>query len=104
VALIGPDRAQALLLNLAIPLLAAQGAGEPFARGLLESLPADADNALVRQTALDLFGLDHPTSLYRTGLRRQGLIQIFHDYCLNDRSRCASCSFPALLQQHAAAR
>jgi hypothetical protein len=101
-ALIGPDRAQSLLLNLAIPLLAAAGAGEPFARGLLEKLPAESDNALVRQTALNLFGPDHPTSLYRTGLRRQGLLQIFHDFCLDDRSRCAACSFPALLGQYEA--
>ena len=100
-ALIGPDRTQALLLNVAIPLVAAAGPGEAFARGLLDALPAEADNAVVRQTALNLFGPDHPTSHYRTGLRRQGLIQIFHDYCLNDRSRCASCSFPGVLRAYA---
>ena len=100
-ALIGPDRAQALLLNVAIPLVAAAGPGESFARGLLDALPAEADNAVVRQTALNLFGPDHPTSHYRTGLRRQGLIQIFHDYCLNDRSRCASCTFPNILKRYA---
>jgi len=51
----------------------------------------------VRQTAHNLFGPAHPPVLYRTGVRRQGLLQIFHDYCLNDRSRCAGCTFPALL-------
>lgn len=100
-ALIGPDRAQSLLLNVAIPLLAVAGPGEPFARGLLDALPAEADNTVVRQTALNLFGPDHPTTHYRTGLRRQGLIQIFHDYCLNDRSRCESCTFPGVLRKYA---
>ena len=101
-ALVGEDRAESLLVNVAVPLLAAAGSGAAFARGVLEALPAEADNAVVRQTALNLFGPDHPGSHYRTGLRRQGLIQIFHDYCLNDRSRCAACTFPALLKAHAA--
>ncbi len=103
-SLIGTDRRDAILLNVWVPFLAAVGAQKPFDRGLLEMLPPEADNAIIRQTALNLFGQDHGPSLYRTGLRRQGLIQIFHDYCLNDRSRCAACSLPALLAAHRAAK
>lgn len=97
-ALIGPDRAEALAVNVYAPFLAATGERSAFERGLLDQLPPETDNALIRQTALNLFGSNHAPSLYRTGLRRQGLIQIFHDYCLNDRSRCASCTFPKLLR------
>ena len=96
-ALIGADRAHALVTNVAVPFLAAQGRVEALPAEVLSDLPRETSNALARQTAHNLFGAHHPESLYRTGLRRQGLLQIFHDYCLNDRSRCASCTFPALL-------
>lgn len=99
VALIGADRAHALVTNVAVPFLAAQGRVEALPADVLAGLPRETSNALVRQTAHNLFGAHHPESLYRTGLRRQGLLQIFHDYCLNDRSRCTSCTFPALLAE-----
>lgn len=97
-ALIGEERAQAMLVNVVVPFLAATCDGPPFPQDLLAALPAESSNSLVRQTAFNLFGPHHPDALYRTGLRRQGLLQIFRDYCLNDRSRCASCAFPALLE------
>lgn len=99
-ALIGADRAGAIALNVFAPWLAAIGARGPFESGLLDELPAESDNSVIRQTAHNLFGSHHPRVLYRSGVNRQGLIQIFHDYCLNDRSRCASCRFPLLLKSH----
>ncbi|MCO5043655.1 MAG: DUF2851 family protein [Verrucomicrobia bacterium] len=103
IALVGADRIQLLVTNVLIPLLAADGRAAPF-EAVLAALPPEGDNQLVRQTAFTLFGAHHPTSWYRTGLRRQGLIQIFHDYCLNDRSRCASCTFPELLRRYRSER
>lgn len=100
VALIGEERIQLFVTNVLIPLLAAAGRVDPFAPALLASLLPEGDNQLVRQTAFNLFGAQHPRNWYRTGLRRQGLIQVFHDYCLNDRSRCAHCAFPELLRMH----
>jgi hypothetical protein len=97
-ALLGDTRIDAILNNVLIPFLAAHGI--PPSRWL-NRLPVEADNAIVRQTALSLFGPDVPPSLCRDGLRQQGLIQIFHDYCLNDRSRCAACALPGLLNAHA---
>jgi hypothetical protein len=96
-ALVGADRARALAINVIVPFLAAAGRSDALPADILAGLPRETSNSLVRQTAHNLFGSHHPGSLYATGLRRQGLLQIFHDYCLNDRSRCASCSFPALL-------
>lgn len=96
--LIGDERADAITINVITPFLAAIGKQNLFEGGLLDRLPVEGDNALLRQTAHHLFGPDHPAKLYATGRRRQGLLQIFHDYCLNDRSRCATCLFPKLLQ------
>jgi len=97
VALIGKSRADEIVLNVLIPFLATQKSPAPFNQGLLDRLPSDSDNGTVRQTAFALLGPDHPPSLYRSGLRKQGLLQIFHDFCLNDRSRCATCELPAIL-------
>ncbi len=98
-ALLGRARAVSILINVVVPFLAADGAGAPaFAAGLLAELPPETDSGLVRATAHTLFGPGHPVSWYRGGLRRQGLVQIFRDFCLNDRSRCAACPFPACLR------
>jgi hypothetical protein len=99
-ALIGDSLARAILNNVFFPYLAACEMRAPFAQGLLKHLPVETGNQVVRQTALSLFGPDYPPSWLRDGLRQQGLIQIFHDYCLNDRSRCAECPFPELLARH----
>ena len=96
--LIGPERAQAILINVLIPFLAAANRPGTFRHQWLRQLPAENGNSLIRQTALNLFGPDHSPTLYRHGLRQQGLLQIFHDFCLNDRSRCAACSLPRCLK------
>jgi len=96
-ALVGRPRAAAILANVCVPLLAALDEHTPFAAGWLDRLPPEAPSDRLRRMAQTLFGVGHPPSLYRTGLRRQGLLQIFQDYCLHDRSRCAECEFPVLL-------
>lgn len=101
-ALIGKSRVHLWLTNFVVPFLAAEGSVAPYGEALLDSLPAEGDNQVVRQAALNLFGANHPASWYRSGVRKQGLIQIFQDYCLNDRSRCAACTFPELLRQYRA--
>ena len=98
IALVGKSRAQAILVNLLLPAFAALGAPAAAWQALLADLPAEEPNELIRQTALRLFGQDHSPRLYRSGLRRQGLVQIHHDYCLGDRSLCAACPFPSALE------
>lgn len=97
--LLGAQRFGALLANVVAPFLAAQGCAQPLRLGLLDFAPAEGEHAIVRQTAFTLFGPDHTALLYRSGLRRQGLVQIFHDFCLNDRSRCCACPLPAALSR-----
>lgn len=98
VALVGQSRAQAILVNLLLPAFAAMGAPAEAWKPMLDDLPAEETNDLIKQTALRLFGPDHTPRLYRSGLRRQGLIQIHHDYCLGDRTLCAACPFPKTLK------
>lgn len=101
-ALIGPARAASLITNVVIPFLVATGetTPEPTATAL-DQLPVEPDNGIIKQTAFYLLGRDHAPALYKTELARQGLIQIFQDFCLNDRSRCANCPFPRALRAHA---
>lgn len=98
VALLGRPRAAALMINVVVPYLAATGMPASMIRELLGCLPTEPDSRILHQTAYDLFGPDHPPSLYRDGLARQGLIQIFQDFCLSDRTCCASCPFPGTLK------
>ena len=100
VALVGKSRAQAILVNFLLPAFAAMGAPAEAWKSLLDDLPAEETNELIKQTALRLFGQDHAPRLYRSGLRRQGLIQIHHDYCLGDRTLCAACPFPKTLETY----
>jgi hypothetical protein len=94
IALIGAEREAAIAANVVLPFLAACGKSvEP----LFAALAIEANNAVIRETAHALFGRDHSPSLYRTGLRQQGLIQIAQDFCLDRRTGCAGCRLPAAI-------
>ena len=97
VALVGKRRASAMLSNVLLPFLAANGKSSALSQELLRRLPAEEDNSLIRQAAHDLFGPDHNPEFYRSGLRQQGLLHIFHAYCLGDRSACRHCTLPDTL-------
>lgn len=100
-ALLGASRIRAILTNTLVPYLAATGRWPDLQPGYLDRLPREEPNRTVRVAAHQFFGPDHAPSLYRSALRRQGLLQIFQDYCLNDRSRCADCPFPDALRNYA---
>ncbi len=95
IALIGDSRLNTIVINILVPFLAATGHD---IRALLTHLPTEASNALTRQTAHALLGRDHNPALHRTGLRRQGLLQIFHDFCLVHGADCQDCPFPGALE------
>ena len=85
IALLGRPRAVSILINVLVPLMALEHP-ELFDVGLLEALPVEPMNQITRETSHYLFGPDHTTALYRSGLRRQGLIHIFYDYVLGGRN------------------
>ena len=100
VALIGDSRTAAIIINIFIPWLAARGELPVPAAGMLDSLPGGTADSTVKMTAHNLFGPAHSRKLYSSGLRRQGLIQIFNDFCVQDRSSCADCRFPEIIRQN----
>jgi hypothetical protein len=94
VVLLGAARAAAITTNVFIPFSAAMGLDiEP----LLSILPPEQDNSLIRETASVLFGRDHNPAIYRHGLLQQGLLQVFHDFCLSRRTDCEACPLPGSL-------
>lgn len=93
-ALIGSRRIAAMLSNVVIPFLAATGVP---VTPLLSHLPPEQDNSLIRHTAFALFGRDYNPALHRKGLRQQGLLQIFHDFCINNKTACRACPLPRSL-------
>ena len=101
--LIGAARARDIVINVVLPAMVAQGwlldhpALTEKAESVFRAHPASASNALVRFTTHRLFG-QRPVPI-RTAPRQQGLLQIFHDFCLNDRSGCHQCQFPNLVRE-----
>lgn len=106
--LIGAARARDIVINVVLPAVVAQGwlldqsVLTEKAENVFRTHPASASNALVRFTAHRLFGQRQPP--IRTAARQQGLLQVFHDFCLNDRSGCRHCQFPDLVREFVAQR
>ncbi|MCB1070453.1 MAG: DUF2851 family protein [Kiritimatiellae bacterium] len=96
--LIGTDRLQILFTNLVVPWMAVHRT-PPEALIGLDSLPAEGTTSVLKQAAFYLFGPDMPSIYLKSGLRQQGLLHLFHEFCLRDRTRCVSCLFPGLLGQ-----
>jgi hypothetical protein len=88
---LGPDRAAAILVNVVVPFLISQGRLELEDPRWMEALPLEVTNSIEREMAFRLLGPDHPPSVRRSTLRRQGLLHLFHEYCLVDRTDCQEC-------------
>jgi len=98
VALIGTRRLSSILSNVIVPFCAAAGKN---VSGLLAAIPPEEENTHTRNAADVLFGRDHNPALHNTsGLRQQGLMQIFHDFCITDRTGCRECPFPKALREY----
>lgn len=95
-SLIGPGRAATILNNIMVPWWAATQTIQVDSP-LLTTLPAEDLNRFVKHTAHALFGHDHSPALYHSGLRQQGLLQIFHDFCLGSKNGCSGCPLPTAL-------
>jgi len=98
-ALLGQDRLESLLINVVLPLAAAFGYDAHKVRSCLTEARPETINHIMKQTAFYLLGPDYPSLLLASAGQRQGLLQIFHDHCLHDRSHCARCAFPAWLNK-----
>ena len=91
--LIGTDRATALLFQVLAPMAEISEAelGER-----MESWPAGGDAGLLRSASVRLLGVPFPPSDVRTHLAREGLLQIYKDFC---RAKpCDQCSMVEFLK------
>ncbi|HMP90086.1 MAG TPA: DUF2851 family protein [Kiritimatiellia bacterium] len=98
-SLLGMDRILAMALNVVVPMAAACGYDPDRVNGLLADIPPEPNNRVIKETGFYLFGRDAPSAMLKSSTRRQGLMQIFHDYCMNDRSQCRNCTFPIRLKE-----
>ncbi|MCX7887069.1 MAG: DUF2851 family protein, partial [Verrucomicrobiae bacterium] len=103
IALLGPSRVRELVANVVLPFIAAHaelsGDAGLCAKAATQfaTLPAAPGNSLMRLAAQQLFGTSKATGLVKTSLQQQGLLQIFQDFCLQDKSACQRCLFPELV-------
>lgn len=86
VALVGAKRAAAVTLNLFVPYRLALGT---LSERSLMSLPSEDVSMPMRDTWQRLTG--RTTHLPTDGLRQQGLLQIYSDFCHNPRFLCETC-------------
>lgn len=92
--LIGPARAWALLFQVLAPLT---DLGETELARRMESWPAGGEAGLLRSASVRLLGTPTPPAEARTHLAREGLLQIYKDFC---RARpCRECGFPKFLAE-----
>lgn len=108
--LIGVSRAQEIVANIVLPFVAAyaEHTGDrklcETAKARYARLPAAPSNSVVRLASGQLFEQSSAARRFiKTTRQQQGLMQIFHDFCVNDKSACRQCQFPDLVRRWAAA-
>lgn len=104
IELIGATRAREIVANIVLPFVAAQSDPQlaQKAKAQYDALRPASDNAIVRLAGQQLFDKAALASRHLKSTRQQqGLIQIFQDFCLNDKSACRQCQFPELVKQWA---
>ena len=109
VELIGAARAQEIVTNIVLPFVAAYArAGsdhnlEAKARSRYVALRAMEVNSLLRLASGQFFAAPGVARKFlKTERRQHGLMQVFQDFCLNDKSICQRCHFPKLVDRWAA--
>jgi hypothetical protein len=102
--LIGEARAEEIVANVVLPFVAALGDARltAAAKTRYDSLRRAPGNSVLRLAGQQLFeSAAAATRFLRTTRQQQGLMQIFQDFCLQDKSACRQCKFPELAQRWA---
>ncbi len=86
IALVGATRAAVVTLNLFVPYRLALG---ELSERQLHALPGEDLSMPMRDTWMRLTG--RKDGCPKDGLRQQGLLQIYSDFCHNHRIVCATC-------------
>ncbi len=104
--LIGTSRAKEIVTNVVLPFMAALARHDGNeilhgkAKARFDGLRAGAANSIVRLASQQLFEASATArKIVKTERQQQGLMQIFQDFCLNDKSACQQCQFPELARR-----
>jgi len=98
IALFGKAKATELLANHLMPLALHEDPAFDFEQ--FTQLPAGTLNEKVRRCAIRLFGSEKTAAPWlKKAVHHQALLQIYHDFCLEDLSDCHDCPFPEQLSQ-----
>jgi Protein of unknown function (DUF2851) len=95
--LIGASRSRDLIGNVLIPMaMELESCWESYVE-----LRSGENNQKLRRASLRLFGANQKRAarFQKRYYQQQGLLQIYADFCLEDFSDCAHCSFPEQLSQ-----
>jgi len=96
IALAGRQRTLELLANHLVPLALREDPAFSWDHYL--ALPAPSRNDKVNRAALRLLGERHDLQqILRPLAHHQAMLQIYHDFCLDDSSNCSDCPFPEQL-------
>ena len=96
-ALVGPERVNAILVNIVLPLAFRES---PSSFDKLQALAAPDYNLRVKAAALRLFAMEaQRVPLLKSAINQQGLLQIYDDFCCHDLSDCAQCKLSGQLAQ-----
>jgi len=93
--LVGLDRATALLFHVLAPL------AEISEKDLMQrmvSWPIGGDAGMLRSACIRLLGVPFPPPDIRSHLAREGLLQIYRDFCRGEADACRDCSMPDFLK------
>ncbi|MEO1858044.1 MAG: DUF2851 family protein [Rubritalea sp.] len=92
-ALVGKDRIRDLLINHLLPVRIIQN--DETAWNDYIKLPAPATSESISRVSTRLFGQrSDKKEFLKKAWQHQALLQIYHDFCLEDTSDCDSCPFP----------
>jgi hypothetical protein len=101
--LIGEERAEEIVSNVVLPCLAAVAqAGNDDAlydkvKSRYNALRPVPNHSILKMAAQQLLGSSNAAGkIIKSARQQQGLIQVFQDFCLNDKSACRKCQFPEL--------
>ena len=93
--------AEEIVANIVLPFVAALGDDRLHekAKARYDALRTTSTNSLVRLAGQQLFDSAVAGKLAKTTRQQQGLMQVFQDFCLNDKSACRHCQFPELARR-----
>jgi len=105
--LIGPTRSAEIILNIVLPVGLIYARSEKSAKlesafnRLYRESKTSGDNKLLRFIKYYILGdREEMTALLKSDRKRQGLMQVYQDFCAQNDNNCNRCPFPNLVKQY----